>query len=425
MRHFRRACMNMFWLACLGISACGADDETSTPEVATADAGVDIDADPTVDGGASPVRGIVVIHSDYHSSSVSFLDRNGNLVKDGCIHSGTGSAKLSMTLSQDLALPSQMPPHAPVVIIDRGNAALIWLDPGTCAPLQQISVGTGFAANPHDYVQVSASKAYVPRYKPNTSATPVPDDFDDGDDLLIVDPSQANIVGRIALAPFSPTGFLARADRALLIEGRVYLSLNACDAKFESYATGRVLVVDPTSDQVIDVIDLPGTKNCGAMTYLPGEHKLLVACTGDYSPSAEGSAIAVLDMTAHPPAILYTLSTASVAGHAYSNASLAALDGDTIFAVTLGDFSKTPPDQLWLVSQRGSAGELLFSTSEPFVLGSVLLDSERERLFITDGTKTRPALVRIFDRSNGIFQETAQVKTNPTQKLPPRGLAWF
>lgn len=424
MRHFRRACTTMLWLTCLGALACGDGNASSTLDAAAADAGPPIDADPTLDGGGS-LRGIVVVHSDYHSSSVSFLDRDGNLVKDGCINSGTGTPALSMTLSEDLALPSQMPPHAPVVIVDRGNATLIWLDPGTCAPLQQISVGTGFASNPHDYVQVSASKAYVPRYQGNLAATPAPEDFDDGDDLLIVDSAQASLVGRIALAPFAPTGFLPRADRALLVEGRVYLSLNLSDAKFDSYAAGRVLVVDPTSDQVIDVIDLPGTKNCGAMTYLPVEHKLLVACTGDFSPSAEGSAIVVLDMTANPPAILSSLTTAAVAGRAFSNASLAALDGDTIFAVTLGDFSKTPPDQLWLVSQRGNSGELLFSTAESFVLGSVLLDPERERLFVTDGTKTRPALVRIFDRSNGVYQETAQIKTNPTQKLPPRGLAWF
>jgi hypothetical protein len=68
---------------------------------------------------------------------------------------------------------------------------------------------------------------------------------------------------------------------------------------------------------------------------------------------------------------------------------------------------------------------MLFSTSEPFVLGALLLDSERGRLFVTDGTKQKPAMLRIFERANGVFQETAQVKTNPTQKLPPRGLAWF
>lgn len=424
MRHFRRAGMTTLWLACLGVLACSEDGASSTLDAATADAGTPIDADPTFDGDGTP-RGIVVVHSDYHSSSVSFLDRNGTLVKDGCLTSGTGTPELSMTLSQDLALPSPMPPDSPVVIIDRGNATLIWLDPRTCAPLQQISVGTGFAANPHDYVQVSADKAYVPRYKANTTATPAPEDLDDGDDLLIVNPSQASLVGRIALAPFAPTGFLPRADRALLIEGMVYLSLNLSDAKFDTYAAGRLLVVDPTQDKVVTVIDLPGTKNCGAMTYLSEEHKLLVACTGDYSPSADGSAVVVLDMTASPPAIAAVLSTALVAGHAFSNASLAALDGNTIFAVTLGDFSKTPPDELWLLSQGGHPGEMLFSTSEPFVLGALLLDSERGRLFVTDGTKQKPAMLRIFERANGVFQETAQVKTNPTQKLPPRGLAWF
>ena len=425
------------YLACLAISACGDDSGPSSVDAATlGESPMDaFSADGTaggissidasaVDGGTGSIRGIAVVHSDYQSSSVSFLDRDGNLVSDGCIHSGTGTPGLSMTLSEDLALPSQMPPGSAVVIVDRGNATLTWLDPASCAPLQQMSVGTGFAANPHDYLVLSASKAYVARYKANTNATPTPDDFDDGNDLLIVDPAQAKILGRIDLLPFTPAGVLPRPDRALLIEGKVYLSINAVDAKFSAYATGRILVVDPLVDQVIGMIDLPGTKNCGAMTYLPGEKKLLVACTGDYS-SVDGSAIVILDMSVSPPVVAASLTAASLGGQAFSSATVAAFDSNTIFAVAMGGYSDVPPDQLWLLAQNGAPASKIFASTVSFVLGSVLVDGERGRVFLTDGTKLTPAFVRIFDRVAGTFQETAQIKTNPTQKLPPRGLAWF
>jgi hypothetical protein len=436
MRHVRTVCLYLLPLGFVGISACGDDSPTAPVDAAipgewaidasTADGAASlspIDAS-AIDGGAVPVRGIVVIHSDYQSSSVSLLDRDGNLVKDGCLHSGSGTPGLSMTLSEDLALPSQSPPGSPVVVIDRGNATLTWLDPATCAPLGQMPVGTGFAANPHDYVALSGSKAYVPRYKPNAVATPTPGDFDDGNDVLIVDPARQQITGRIDLLPFTPASVLPRADRALLVDGKVYLSLNAVDEKFKVYAMARVLTIDPTIDQVVGLVDVPGMQNCGAMTYLPSEKKLLLACTGDYV-SVAGSGIVALDLGVLPLAVAAVLPAASAGGRAFSNAAVAALDGNTIFGVALGDFSDTPPDTLWLLALGGSPGTTVFDSAESFTLGSLLADVERGRVFVTDGTMQTPAWVRVFERAGGVFHETNPIKTNPTQKLPPRALAWF
>jgi hypothetical protein len=397
-------------LSCLGISACS-DDAASQP----------VDA---------ATRGsIVAIHSNYESSSVSFLDRDGNLIpgKDACLDSGSGGPGLSLTISGDLALPSQAVSGTPVVLIDRGNDSLLWLDPVTCAPVQQMSVATGFASNPHDFVLLSASKAYVPRYKPNLSATPDPGDFDDGNDVLIVDPSQATIVGRIDLLPFTPAGVLPRADRALVIDGLVYLSLNATDARFNSYATGRIVMIDPTLDQVTGVIDLPGLQNCGAMTYLPAEKKLLVACTGNWNAGPEqvgASGIAILDTGASPPALSAMLMAASAGDRPLSNATVGALDSNTILAVTLGDFTNVPPDAAWVLAQNGAAPIKLYSSGEGNALAGFLVDAERGRIFLTDGNTTS-ASVRIFDRAAGVLTETGQVQTNPRYLLPPRGLGWF
>ena len=47
---------------------------------------------PGHDGGSG--TGIVVVNSDYSSSSVSFLDRDGNLLMDGCLNYGSGSPGL-------------------------------------------------------------------------------------------------------------------------------------------------------------------------------------------------------------------------------------------------------------------------------------------------------------------------------------------
>ena len=400
------------FVACLGLAACGSNTE----------------APLAVDAG-SLARGIVVVNSNYvDSTSISFLDGDGNLVKDGCFNSGTGATGLNPTLSSDVVLPTQVPTGGPVAIIDRGQNALTWLDPSTCTPLRQLAVGTGFASDPHDVVTLSSDKAYVTRYAENGVATPDPNDFDDGDDLLIIHPTQPQILGRIDLKPFAPDGVLPCADRALFAEGKVYVSLNAIDQFWKTYGVGRIVIVDPTVDQVVGIIDLPGTKNCGAMTYLAAERKLLVACLGAFSDGplqADHSAIVTVDLGVSPPAVIAQVAAASVGGLPFSNTTLAALDGNTAFAVTLGDLTNVPPDRLWSLPFDGELPVKVFDSSEGYSLGAVLADSQNSRILVTDGTTNSPAFLRVFDHSAGTFTAGKSINSNPTQKLPPRALAWY
>jgi hypothetical protein len=425
--------------ASFGLGACGSDNgapvaDASTSEAAPSPMDLASEAAPppmdsSADGGGSVQQGIVVVNSDYiGSTAISFLDRDGNLVKDGCYNSGSGATGLAMTLSGDVVLPTQLAPGGPVVLVDRSQSALTWLDPTTCSPLHQLAVGTGFDSNPHDVVVLSASKAYVTRYAENGAATATPDDFDDGDDLLIIDPAQPKILGRIDLKPSAPAGVLPCADRALFAEGKVFVSLNAIGLDFTTYGMGRIVMVDPATDKVTGTIDLPGTKNCGAMTYLAAEKKLLVACSGAYSDGAQQadhSAIVTIDLSVSPPSVSSQVAAAAVGGLPFSNTTLAAVDGNAAFAVTLGNLSNLPPDRLWSLPLSGALPVRVFESTEAFALGAVLVDAERNRVLVTDGTTSTPALLRVFDFAAGIFTASLTIKTNPTQKLPPRALAWY
>ena len=75
--------------------------------------------------------------------------------------------------------------------------------PTTCAIDRQMSVkgGTFQQPNPHDVVIVSDSKAYVTRYEKNGAASPTPTAA--GDDVLIIDPRNGNVAGRIDLASYA------------------------------------------------------------------------------------------------------------------------------------------------------------------------------------------------------------------------------
>jgi hypothetical protein len=412
------------------LSACG--DDLGAPvaiDAATSEVGASaLPMDSGIDGGAAPAHlGIAVVNSDYSATSVSFLDRDGNLVKDGCFNSGTGAPGLAMTLSSDVVLPTQVPAGGPVPIVDRGNGAVTWLDPVTCAPLRQLAVATGYLAYPHDVVTLSANKAYVTRYEENAAATPAAGDFDDGSDLLIIDPKQPKILGRIDLKPFAPAGVQPRADRALVAEGIVFVSLNAISGNFKTYGTGRIVMVDPVADVVTGTLDLPGAKNCGAMTYVPAEKKLMVACGGAYSDARQidSSAIVVIDLGVTPPAVAAQILAASVGTLPFSNMALAAWDGKTVLGLTLGDPSAPSMDQLWSLPLAGAPPVKVFESAESWSLGAVLADPERGHVLAADGTTMTGAFLRTFDVAAGTFTAGKTVKTNPTQKLPPRALAWY
>ena len=417
-------------IAALMLAACPDDTgRMPTYDASVSETGTSASA---IDGSAGLPSGIVVLSSDYQTSSVSILDRDGNLVKDNCFNSNTGPGGISLTLSGDLAVPTQTTFGDAVVILDRTNSVLTWLDAPTCTPLKQLAVGTGFVSNPHDYVALSPTKAYVVRFSENAAATPTPDDFDDGNDLLIIDlasdPSQPKIVGRIDLKPFAPAGVLPDADRAMLIDGKVYVSLNAISDDWKTYGAGRVLMVDPVADQVVGTIDLPGVKNCGALTYVPAEKKLLVACTGDFGAGTQqfqSSAIVAIDVSTTPPMVAGQVGAATVGTVPFANSAIAAFDSNTILGVELGDFSNTPPDKVWTVSLAGAQPTKLFDSAEGITIGTILVDSARSRVFIADGTMTSVGVIREFDLVSGRLTVGKTIAANPSHSLPPRALAWY
>jgi hypothetical protein len=289
-------------------------------------------------------------------------------------------------------------------------------------------VSTGYLAYPHDVVSVSANKAYVTRYEKNAAATPAAADFDDGNDLLVIDPAQPEILGRIDLTPFAPAGVQPRADRALMAEGVVFVSLNAISGNFQTYGTGRIVMVNPATDVVTGTIDIPVAKNCGAMNYLPAEKKLMVACGGDFSDPTQqinSSAIVVIDLSVSPPAVVAQIAAASVGALPFSNLSLAAWDGNTALGLTLGDAKIPAQDQLWSLPLTGGVPVKVFESSEAWALGAVLADPENGRILVADGTTMTGAFLRVFDVASGTFTASKTVKTNPKQKLPPRALAWY
>ncbi|HEX4417596.1 MAG TPA: hypothetical protein VH165_06835 [Kofleriaceae bacterium] len=414
--------------AVLAFGACG-DNHAARPDAGSAPA----DSGPSSDAGSgtAPGVGLVVVNSDFASTSISLLDGStGQVTKGDCIDSGAHAAGVTQPLSGDVVVPSWPQPGDPVLLIDRKTAALTWLDPATCAPTHQLDVSTGFAADPHDVVAVSATKAYVTRYAPNPTPTADPIDRDDGDDLLIIDPSVPAVTGQIKLASYAVpvTGAMikARPDRARLIGTTLFVALNEISDDFSTLAHGRVIAIDTTTDQVTATIDLPELADCVDLSYIEASKTLAVLCTGDFSAAdaTPTSGIAYIDVTASPPVEVRHQPASAFGGRALGAYSSIANNGALGFAVTPGVFNGTPHDQLWSFDVASGQTTPITEASDSFVYGTVLVDPGHQRLYLTDALDSTPR-VQVYDYSSGTTTHKAAIATDATHSLPPRQIEWY
>ena len=131
-------------------------------------------------------------------------------------------------------------------------------------------------------------------------------------------------------------------------------------------------------------------------------------------------------MSTTPPTVVGQVSAATVGTVPFSNGAVAAFDSNTILGATLGDFStNTPPDELWTVSLAGSQPTKVFDSTQAITIGTILLDTARARVFVTDGTTTSVGLIREFDLVSGVLTAGKTTQANPSHSLPPRALAWY
>lgn len=144
------------------------------------------------------------------------------------------------------------------------------LDPGSdFRTTWQAGVGGG--ANPQDVLLTSAEKGYVTRYEPPFN------------DVAVFDPVRGTIRASIPMGPYAENrDATPRAAVLRMAEGSVFVALQDIDRSFSRFEDGKLAVIDPALDQVVDVIPLQG-KNPFAIQVLraaSGREKLYVALAG-------------------------------------------------------------------------------------------------------------------------------------------------
>jgi hypothetical protein len=420
----------------LGVGAPSGTDEPDAAAPSTADGGGFDDASSgdglagigdaaTDDAVLAPPApsGFAVVNSDFTSTSISLLTAAGELGTGDCIH--TTMVNDAPTISGDVVLPSQPQLGGDLILVDRGNRVLTFVDPGACRILRQLSPGSAVDGTvPHDVVVVGQRRAYVTRVRAIDSTSSA------GDDVAVLDPRSGTVTGRIDLAGYATERaggrMEARPDRALIAAGRVVVSLNESSPDAPVFGEGRIVVIDPQTDTVVQALALRGLKQCGGMTYLPDQKLLLVVCGG--SPELGGpaatSGIAVIDMSGTVAALARTISAGTFYAYpAKSQGIVAAGLGSRrrAFVNTLG--LVTPgivPDEALAVDLDGGDA-VWFADSPASDLGPPALAGTL--LLLPDASQPSPRM-RVFD-VGGAPRETTAFATDPGHALAPRFVAAY
>jgi hypothetical protein len=396
-----------------------ADVDAGSPEAA---------ADAMTDGGASPdaamvscAKAVDIVCSDYKSTNIAIAGIDGTTLSDSFVSSGTVAPGLTLALSGDVDVPLVAPASGRVVLIDRyGTNVLTWMDLTKATVLAQLPVGTGFEANPHDYIEVDSTRAFVSRYGSNP--TPGQQPFDHGGDLLVVDTSKFAITASIAIPEENPA-LQPCPDTMNWLGADVVVTLGRISADFMTVGDGRFIGVSPATNAIDWTVTVTGLQTCGRVVVSPSGTRAAIACsstanaeTGEFDLSQ--SDIVVYDATMTPPKEVKRLGVATALGSAVQP-QIAFASEDVLLALTYGG-NATAGDTVISVSATTGAVTMLGAATMSYAFGGVVCSPGCGDVCLV-GDAERNALRR-WQMSSGALTPLADVTVDPTVGLPPRDI---
>ena len=378
-------------------------------------------------------RGLVVVESDYQSSNVSLLDLDGHVLSESLISSSTESSGFGVALSGDVVTPTNPQNDSEIVLIDRYPAGVLrFVELATAHVRSELSVATGFRSNPQDYLPLTPARAYVARYDKNSN--PGRQAWDEGGDVLVIDPSVPAITGSIDLSASlagEPAKFSPHPARLLKVAGRVFALLAAYANDYASGTSSRLVELDPETDSLISTLVLDGLRGCVSLAASPDEQELAVSCTGVDLRNGQvaDSGLALLDIAGAPR--IYKRFEASEFGDDPLGFALSYPAPGVLFFNTLGHYDQESgalralDSLLRLDTVSGQFDELLQSEGEPFTLGGVQCAPSCGLCFAADARRAGGSVLRFVVDSAGNFAAPTAIRAETRVGLPPRYLGAF
>lgn len=404
------------------LPASDADSAMASADGGLADAGA---------AGLSSVRGFYVIHSDSQSASVSVLDRGGRVLSDLLISSGSEAPGISTAFSGDVVPTSAVVAGDQIVLVDRGNHVLSWVQLEDGEVTRQVHAGLqSFGANPYDYVE-AGNKAFIARFEAN----PMPSgELDEGSDLLVLDVASGEPKSAVSLTAAydnAPEDVLPRPTDLLLLGDRMLVLTAGIDATFSNYAESRLLVVDPKQERVEHVHRLRKLRNCTNMVASPSGQRVAISCMGPWGDSEElESGVVVLDVTGD---IEETWRVMAAEFDGARTAGIGFIDETRLLVVTLGEFGtnggRTYPDRAWQVEVSDAEedeveiSELLEAPS-PFVFSGLRCEAALQVCLIAD-IETEGGVLHWLELNDGAVARHRELKIDDSVGLPPRYIGVF
>jgi hypothetical protein len=379
-------------------------------------------------------RGLLVVESDYQSSNVSALALDGSVLSPSLASSSTESGGFGVALSGDVVLPASPQNGPEITLIDRYPAGVLrFVELATARVTSELSVATGFRSNPHDYLALSEHKAYVARYESNPN--PGQQDFDQGGDILIVDPELSSITARIDLASAlhgEPAAISPHPGQLLQASGRVFALLASYANDYSSSAVSRLVEIDPSTDALLSTLLLDGLHGCDGLALSPDQSQLAVACTGDdllsTSPKLDGSGLGLVDISS-VPRFVQRFEAADLGTDPVGFALDYAAPGLVLFS-TLGHFDDAGAvaaldTLLELDTTSAQVTEVLHSQSQPFSLGGIHCAPQCGACFVADAERAGGSVLRFALDTAGKLDTPKIVRAETRVGLPPRYLGAF
>ena len=379
-------------------------------------------------------RGLIVVESDYQSSNVSLLGFDGSVLSPSLLSSSAKSGGFGLGLSGDVVPPAAATEGSNVVLIDRTPSGILrFVDLASAQVAAELPVGAGFRANPHDYLQLNEHKAYVSRYDSNPS--PGSQAWDQGGDILLVDPTVPSITGRIDLAPAmagEAAQFTPNPGRLARVGARVFVLLASFADDYLSATSSRLVELDPDSDAIVSTLVLDGLHGCDALALGPDGSELAVACTGgdtlDPVPQIDAAGLALIDVSAQPR--IRQRIPARTFGSNPLGFGIDYLAPNVLVFVTLGylgDSAGTGSLDTLVRLDTSSAkfDEVLRSQSLPFSLGDVRCAAECGACFVADAERSGGSVLRFPIDDRQALGNAREIRAETQIGLPPRYLGAF
>lgn len=377
-------------------------------------------------------RGFAVVESQYESTNVALLGLDGSILAESLVSSASEPAPGLAALSGDVVASSTLAAGSELPLIDRysDGPQIAWIDLTTGAIGRGLALDTGFPSNPQDYAQLSTDKAYVTRFGHNLAPGQQP--FDQGDDVLIIDPATPEILGSIDLRPAlaDDPETLPRAGKLQLVNGKLLVLATALPRRgFAAMKPARLVVIDTVSDTIERTIVLEGLLDCAGMAVSPSHRQLAVFCgaltdsNGAFQLEASGIALLGLEPT---PTLERVLRAETFGSRPVAFSGAYAAESRLLFS-TFGEFSDAnevlATDTMFTLDlDRDLASPIL--EGQPFSLGGVSCAAKCGVCVVADANTDGGVVHRYEVDADGNTDHVA-IKVETSIGLPPRSFGRF